>query len=73
MIRNAQEGVVQYMELLDKGIVLVFLKESYVNTENYKRALNGGVKLVGNDIKEQLTVLSQPLLQLCPFLANHNS
>ena len=52
MSRNASEGVEQYMELLDRGIELVFLREPYVNTINYKQALSGGVELVGNDIAD---------------------
>ena len=64
MSRNAKEGVEQYMELLDKGIELVFLKEPYVNTENYKQALNGGVELVGNDIADVYIEATNKVLKL---------
>ena len=64
MSRNAQEGVEQYMELLDKGIDLVFLKEPYVNTENYKQALSGGVELVGNDIADIYIEATNKVLKL---------
>ena len=32
MSRNAEDGFTQYMELYEKGVELVFLKEPYVNT-----------------------------------------
>ena len=64
MSRNAKEGIEQYMELLDKGIELVFLKEPYVNTENYKQALNGGVEFVGNDIADVYIEATNKVLKL---------
>ena len=64
MSRNAKEGIEQYMELLDKGIELVFLKEPYVNTENYKQALSGGVELVGNDIADVYIEATNKVLKL---------
>lgn len=64
MSRNAQEGVEQYMELMDKGIELVFLKEPYVNTINYKQALSGGVELVGNDIADIYIEATNKVLKL---------
>ena len=64
MSRNAKEGVDQYMELFDKGIELIFLKEPYVNTENYKQALNGGVELVGNDIADVYIEATNKVLKL---------
>ncbi len=64
MSRNAKEGVEQYMELLDKGVELVFLKEPYVNTENYKQALSGGVELVGNDIADVYIEATNKVLKL---------
>lgn len=64
MSRNAKEGVELYMELFEKGINLVFLKEPYVNTENYKQALNGGVKLVGNDIADIYIEATNKMLKL---------
>ena len=38
MSRNAEDGYKQYMELYDKGVELVFLKEPYVNTSVYRTA-----------------------------------
>ena len=37
MSRNAEEGYNLYMELLNKGIDLVFLKERHIDTKEYKR------------------------------------
>ena len=64
MSRNAKEGVEQYMELFDKGIELIFLKEPYVNTENYKQALSGGVELVGNDIADVYIEATNKVLKI---------
>ena len=64
MSRNASEGVEQYMELLDRGIELVFLREPYVNTINYKQALSGGVELVGNDIADVYIEATNKVLKL---------
>ena len=39
MSRNAEEGITLYMELFDKGVELVFLKENYINTATYRKQL----------------------------------
>lgn len=39
MSRNAEEGVQTYMELYQKGIELVFLKEPHIDTEVFSRAI----------------------------------
>ena len=48
MSRNAEEGFKVYRELYDRGINLVFLKESTLNTDNFRRtmqvAMTGEVK-----------------------------
>lgn len=64
MSRNANEGIELYMELFDKGIELVFLKEPHVNTETYKKALNSGVELVGNDIADIYIEATNKVLKL---------
>jgi len=51
MSRNAQEGIDLYMELYDKGINLVFLKEPHINTDTYRAALEQSIGKVGNDIE----------------------
>ena len=52
MSRNADEGVKLYMELYDKGITLVFLKEHYIDTEIYKSNLQDKIELTGTDEDE---------------------
>ena len=52
MSRSAATGVELYMELFEKGVELVFLKEPHINTETYKQALNCGMDLVGNEIAD---------------------
>lgn len=37
MSRNAEEGYNLYMELYEKGIDLIFLKERHIDTEEFKR------------------------------------
>lgn len=54
MSRDAEDGVKLYMELLDKGVELVFLKENYINTEVYKRQLVDKVQLTGTNVDEIL-------------------
>lgn len=41
MSRNAEEGFLLYKELFNENIILVFLKEPYMNTESYKQSMNG--------------------------------
>ena len=41
MSRNATEGVQQYMELFDRGVELEFLKEPHINTETYRKQIEG--------------------------------
>lgn len=50
MSRNAEEGTDLYMDLYDKGINLVFLKEAYINTDVYKKQLENKVQLTGTNV-----------------------
>ncbi|MBR5121403.1 MAG: recombinase family protein [Oscillospiraceae bacterium] len=50
MSRNASEGIEQYMQLKDKGINLIFIKEPYINTDTYNNALNNSIALTDNKI-----------------------
>lgn len=52
MSRNADEGVKLYMELYDKGVNLVFLKEPHINTDTYRMALAQTVQKVGDEIAD---------------------
>lgn len=52
MSRSVLEGVEMYMQLYEKGVKLVFLKEPHINTDTYTTALNNSIKTVGNDIAD---------------------
>lgn len=41
MSRNSDEGIQQYMELFDRGVELEFLKEPHINTETYRKQIEG--------------------------------
>ena len=41
MSRSAEEGIEQYMQLFEKGVKLVFLKERPIDTDNYKKQIEG--------------------------------
>lgn len=45
MSRNAAEGYEVYENLFQRGVNLVFLKEPYINTDTYKKALEGIVSV----------------------------
>lgn len=64
MSRNAAEGVALYMELYEKGVELVFLKEPTINTANYRQALSNSVGLVGNDIADIYIRATNEVLRL---------
>lgn len=52
MARDADEGVDAYMDLMGKGVELVFLKEATVNTEAYKSAMQATVPMTGEEIAD---------------------
>lgn len=64
MSRNAAEGIEMYMQLMDKGIELVFLKEPHINTQTYKQALSNSVELVGNEIADIYIEATNKVLRL---------
>ena len=45
MSRNAEEGVTLYMELFNRGVELVFLKEPQINTSTYKKAVENQLQV----------------------------
>lgn len=57
MSRNSDEGTNEYMELLDKGINLVFLKEQYINTEVYQEQLKANESLKTDDTDLNETIM----------------
>lgn len=56
MSRSADEGVKEYLELLDKGVNLVFLKERYIDTEVYQEQLkaNESLQIEDTDINDTI-------------------
>ena len=71
MARNAQEGFETYLELYNKGIDLIFLKEHYVDTEVFRQTLNNKVTLTGTDVdcilqgvNEYLMILAKKQIEI---------
>lgn len=54
MSRNSKEGFNLYMELFEKGIDLVFLKEPHINTSVYQESLNNQINVI-SDTGDQAT------------------
>lgn len=57
MSRNAEEGFETYKELYEKGITLIFIKEPYINTDSYKKAMKGSLDIdidSGNNATDDL-------------------
>lgn len=57
MSRNADEGVNEYMQLLEREINLVFLKEPYINTEVYQEQLKANDNIKADDVDLNDTIL----------------
>lgn len=64
MSRNAEDGIKLYFELYNKGINLVFLKESYIDTDTYKSALSNKIEMTGEDVDIILQGVNQYLVRL---------
>ncbi|MGL5155412.1 MAG: recombinase family protein [Aeromonas veronii] len=57
MSRNADEGINEYMELLEKGINLVFIKEGYINTDVYQEQLKANDHIQTDDTDLNDTIM----------------
>lgn len=64
MSRNAQEGFEAYEALYNKGVNLVFIKEPHINTDVYKRSMNGLLELKGDKIDFVLDGINKYLMAL---------
>ena len=64
MSRNAEEGFKTYVELYQKGVNLVFLKEPHINTDTYKAALAHNIELTGGNIDFILEGVNKYLMAL---------
>ncbi len=61
MSRNAKEGIELYEQLYNKGIHLVFLKEHYIDTATYEKALSEGVPMTGTSVDIILEAINEYL------------
>jgi len=64
MSRCAEEGVKLYMELQEKGVELVFLKEPHINTATYRTASENSIGMTGNDIADIYIEATNRVLRL---------
>lgn len=64
MSRNSEEGFALYEELYNNCIELVFLKEPYINTSTYKKALQNNVSLTGTNVDFILEGVNKYLMAL---------
>ena len=64
MSRNAAEGVKLYMELFNRGVNLVFLKDSYINTDIFREAIEKTIPATGNEIADIYIEATNKVLRL---------
>lgn len=64
MSRNSEQGFELYKELFEKGVELVFLKESYINTEVYKKAQNKNIEMTNTNLDFILEGINKYLFAL---------
>lgn len=64
MSRNAEEGFKAYEKLYNRGVNLVFLKERHIDTETYKKTLQGLVSLTNTDVDYILEGVNKYLMAL---------
>ena len=64
MSRDSVQGFELYKELFEKGVELVFLKETYINTEVYKKALSNNIEKTNTNIDFILDGLNKYLFAL---------
>ncbi len=64
MSRTAQEGFETYLDLYNKNINLIFIKEPHLNTDVFRAALESKVQLTGSDVDCILQGVNQYLMIL---------
>lgn len=64
MSRDSIEGTELYFELFNKGVELVFLKENYINTTTYKKALNNNIQMTNTSVDSILKGVNEYLMTL---------
>lgn len=64
MSRNAEQGTQIYFALFERGVNLIFLKESYINTDVYKKALQNHIELTNSSLDIILSALNEYLKEI---------
>ena len=64
MSRDATNGIEVYMELYNKSVDLVFLKEHHIDTQTYRKALKQAVPMTGTAVDCILEGVNQYLITL---------
>lgn len=67
MSRNADEGYNLYMDLMDKNINLVFLKERHIDTEEYKRRTQNHIERISSSNKKMDNLINGILELVADF------
>jgi len=64
MSRNASEGFLSYEALYNRGVSLIFLREPQIDSETYRRALDGSIMLTGTSVDYILEGINRYMLSL---------
>ena len=64
MSGEAENGYNTYIDLYNKGVNLVFLKEPHINTDVFKRAIQNRIELTGENIDLILSGVNAYLMEL---------
>lgn len=64
MSRNADDGIMLYMDLYNRGVNLVFLKEHHIDTDTYKSAIDNKIQMTGDDVDLILQGVNKYLVKL---------
>lgn len=64
MSRNADEGFKLYQELFELNVNLEFLKDSHINTDVYRKALNVDIQMTGTNVDIILEAVKKYLMAL---------
>ncbi len=64
MSRDAEDGFRVYEELFQKGVDLIFLREPYIDSDTYKKAMRSGVPMTDTDVDCILKGVNEYLMRL---------
>lgn len=80
MSRDADEGFALYLEFFEKDVNLIFIKESHINTDVYREALQRNIEVEGGDavikavlggVNEALKIIAQRQIKLAFEASQH--